>query len=119
MVAHPEPYFPPANNGQKRIKQMKLTTNDSDVQSLIGESVSPEYLYQDREAELLAADAEDFEGYSEWSADIEQDEFECEQERKSTVETEHGAVLMVRDCSHAQCKTSRCRSRLRLGGIEI
>jgi hypothetical protein len=94
-----------------------MSINNFDV------NVYSEELHQVSESEndevmsLMAQD--DFEGYSEWSADIEQVEFEREQERKSTVETEHGAVLMVRDCRHAQCKTSRCEIGLRLGGFDL
>jgi hypothetical protein len=70
--------------------------------------------------EVMSLMAEDnFEGYAEWSADVEQADFEREQERKSTIETEHGAVLMVRDCSHEQCITSRCEIGLRLGGFDL
>jgi hypothetical protein len=90
---------------------MKSTTNNSDVQSLIGESVSPEYLYQDQEAELLAADAEDFEGYSEWSSDIEEAAWDGAKE--------FNGVMVKKACEHSTCSHFRCERSTRLGGIEI
>jgi hypothetical protein len=88
-------------------------------------NVYSDELHQVSEAEhdevmmLMADDEQDWQGYSEWSADIEQANFEREQERKSTVETERGAVMIVRDCNHTACKTSRCEIGLRLGGFDL
>jgi hypothetical protein len=90
---------------------MKSITNNSDVQSLIGESVSPEYLYQEQEAEMLAADAADFEGYSEWSADLEEAAWNGAQTINS--------ILIKKACEHTSCPHTQCERGLRLGGIEI
>jgi len=45
--------------------------DDTDLSTLIGQTVSSEYLYQEQERELLAAAAEDFDGYDDWSAEVE------------------------------------------------
>jgi hypothetical protein len=90
---------------------MKSTTNETDTQTLIGASLSSEYLYQDQEAELLAADAEDFKGYSEWSGDIEEAAWDGAKE--------FNGVLVKKQCEHKDCSHFRCEKNLRLGGIEI
>ena len=89
------------------------TTNNSYTQSLIGESVSPEYLHQEIEAELLAADAEggEFEGYAEYSLELEAGAWQGAQ----TV----GDVLIKKACEHTTCSHFACSRNLRMGGIEI
>jgi hypothetical protein len=90
---------------------MKSITNETDTQTLIGASLSNEYLYQDQEAELLAADAEDFDGYSQWSSDIEEAAWDGAKE--------FNGVLVKKQCEHKDCSHFRCEKNLRLGGIEI
>ena len=68
---------------------------------------------------MSAMTQDDFDGYSEWSAAIEQAEFEREQERRGTVTTEYGAMLLKRDCSHKDCLTTRCSKGATFGGIAI
>ena len=51
---------------------MKLTTTPTDIQSLIGQTIPTDYLHQERERELLEAAAEDFDGYDDWSAEVEE-----------------------------------------------
>ncbi|MEW6208736.1 MAG: hypothetical protein AB1631_10240 [Acidobacteriota bacterium] len=50
---------------------MNTTTTPTDIQSLIGQTVSSEYIHQEREREILEAAASDFSGYSEWSIEVE------------------------------------------------
>ncbi len=50
---------------------MKTTTTLTDIQSLIGQTTSTDYLHQERERELLEATAEDFDGYDDWSEGVE------------------------------------------------
>ena len=90
---------------------MKSTTNETDTQTLIGASLSNEYSYQEQEAELLAADADDFEGYSQWSSDIEEAAWDGAKEVEG--------VLIKKACEHNTCSHFRCEKNLRLGGIEI
>jgi len=51
-----------------------------------------------------------WQGYGEWSEEIEQGQI---------VQTQHGAILYNRDCNHASCKTTRCERDVRVGGIAI
>jgi hypothetical protein len=90
---------------------MKPTTNNIDIQSLIGASLSSEYLYQEQEAELLAADAADFEGYSEWSSELEATAWQGAQQV--------GDVLIKKACEHSTCSHFQCSKSTRLAGIEI
>ena len=63
-------------------------------------------------AEVTSASAVDdgWQGYAEWSTELEQGE---------VIETQHGAILMNRDCNHAACKSTRCDKDTRIGGISI
>jgi hypothetical protein len=78
------------------------------------------YLFTEEEySEVMAAPVEDeWAGYSEWSAELEQSQFEAELERRATVMTPNGAMLLKRECSHKDCGFTCKRSR-REGGIEI
>ena len=112
----------PLLTGNERSFMMNTTTTNPDIQYLIGLTMPADYLCQEQTDELLQASADDereWVGYEDWSRDVEQAQFEAEQERRATVETEHGSILMVRDCGHTGCKTSRCERSIRLGGIEI
>jgi hypothetical protein len=56
-------------------------------------------------AEVMAADAveDGWQGYSDWSAELEQAAFEQEQEKRATVNTSNGSMLIKRECSHRGC----------------
>jgi hypothetical protein len=69
--------------------------------------------------EVTSLMATDFDGYSEWSAALEQAEFEREQERLGTVSTQYGAMLLKRECTHKACTTTRCSKAQSYGGIQI
>jgi hypothetical protein len=71
-------------------------------------------------AEVLAAPVEDeWTGYSEWSADIEQAQFEASLEARATVNTPQGEILIKRECNHSDCEFSRCKRAQRIGGIDV
>ena len=74
-----------------------------------------EELHQVGEAEydevmqLMAQD--DFEGYSEWSSDIEEAAWDGARE--------FNGVMVKKQCEHKDCSHFRCEKNLRLGGVEI
>jgi hypothetical protein len=76
---------------------------------------------EDEYAEVMAAslDDEKWQGYAEWSADLEQSAFESSLERRATVQTPNGAMLIKRECSHKDCRADRCKQSVRIGGVEI
>jgi hypothetical protein len=93
---------------------MKSTTNETDLQTLMGASLSSEYSYQAQEAELLAADATDdgaWEGYSDFSADLEEAAWDGAKPFNS--------ILIKRSCEHSGCSHFECQKSTRLDGFEI
>ena len=62
--------------------------------------------------EVMQASAVDdgWQGYSEWSAELEQGQI---------VNTPNGEILINRDCSHKTCLSTRCDKDVRVGGIAI
>ena len=93
---------------------MKSTTNETDTQTLRGASLSSEYSYQEQERELMLADATDdseWEGYAEFSADLESAAWGGSQMLDG--------VLIKKACEHTSCDHFRCEKNLRIGGIEI
>jgi hypothetical protein len=60
--------------------------------------------------QTMAEDGDGFEGYAEWSQELEQGQ---------RVATPHGEILINKECSHAACRTTRCERDVRLGGIAI
>jgi hypothetical protein len=70
--------------------------------------------------EVMAAslDDEKWEGYSEWSAQLEQSEFERGLEVRATVQTANGPMLIKRECDHKDCSYT-CKRDQRIGGISI
>ena len=60
--------------------------------------------------EVMQASAADYEGYGEWSQELEQGQM---------VDTPHGQILINRECSHTACKTTRCERDVRVGGIAV
>ena len=61
-------------------------------------------------AEVMQASATDYEGYSEWSTELEQGQI---------VNTPRGQILINRDCSHKTCLSTRCDKDVRVGGIAV
>ena len=61
-------------------------------------------------AEVMQASAADYEGYGEWSVELEQGQI---------VDTPHGQILINKECSHSGCRTTRCERDVRVGGIAI
>ena len=78
-------------------------------------NVYSEELHQVSESEhdevmqLMAQD--DFEGYSEWSSDIEEAAWDGSKE--------FNGVMVKKQCEHKDCSHFRCEKNLRLGGFEI
>jgi hypothetical protein len=66
-----------------------------------------------------AVDETEWQGYPEWSEALEQSAFESSLERRATVQTPHGAMLIKRECDHKDCRTDRCKQSVRIGGVEI
>jgi len=54
---------------------MNSTTTHTDIQSLIGQNLPAEWIHQERDQELRDALAEDYDGYPEWSEDLDTDTF--------------------------------------------
>jgi hypothetical protein len=74
---------------------------------------------EDEMAEVLAAPVEDeWAGYSEWSEALEQSAFDADLERRATVMTPNGAMLIKRECSHKDCGFT-CKRGQRIGGIDV
>jgi hypothetical protein len=70
--------------------------------------------------EVMTAPVEDeWTGYSEWSEALEQSAFDADLERRATVMTPNGAILLKRECSHSDCEFSRCKRSIRIEGVEI
>jgi hypothetical protein len=59
---------------------------------------------------LMAEESTGFEGYGEWSQELEQGEI---------VKTSHGPILINRDCIHKECTTTRCMKGATYQGIAI
>jgi hypothetical protein len=73
-------------------------------------NVYSEELYQVNEADFDAVMSDGWQGYSEWSQ---------EQEQGSIISTPRGDILMNRECSHADCHTTRCSKGATFQGIAI
>jgi hypothetical protein len=59
---------------------------------------------------LMAEDESGFEGYGEWSQELEQG---------TITDTPHGPILINRDCAHRECTTTRCMKGASYQGIAI
>jgi hypothetical protein len=71
-------------------------------------------------SEVTAAPIEDeWTGYSEWSAELEQAQFEASLEARATVQTANGPMLLKRECSHEGCEFSRCKRGQCIEGIDV
>jgi hypothetical protein len=60
--------------------------------------------------EVMNASAADYEGYAEWSTELEQGK---------VIDTPRGQILINRDCSHTACRTTRCEKGATYQGIAI
>ncbi len=62
--------------------------------------------------EVMAASAveDGWQGYSEWSAELEQGQI---------IDTPRGQILINKECAHPACLTTRCERDVRVGGIAI
>jgi hypothetical protein len=63
----------------------------------------------DEVMQAMATDDE-WQGYGEWSAELEQGQ---------RVATPHGEILINKECSHAACRTTRCEKDTRYQGIAV
>ena len=63
-------------------------------------------------AEVMNASAveDEWQGYSEWSAELEQGQI---------INTPHGEILINKECAHPACLTTRCEKDVRVGGIAV
>ncbi len=63
-------------------------------------------------AEVMAASAveDEWQGYSEWSQELEQGE---------VIDTPRGQILINKECAHPACLTTRCERDVRVGGIAV
>jgi hypothetical protein len=69
--------------------------------------------------EVMAAPAGDeWAGYGDWSASLEQSEFERELERRATRATSRGPMLIKAECAHKDCGFT-CKRKTRIDGIDI
>ncbi len=85
---------------------MKTNTAPTDIQSLTNDFYPTAYSLQLQAEELAAAD--DFEGYSEWSEDIEairlaEEEAKAWEGAKPVVLDDGAQVLIKRECDHTEC----------------
>lgn len=64
----------------------------------------------DEVMQLMADEESGFEGYAEWSAELEQGQ---------RVVTAHGEILINKECSHSTCHTTRCAKGQSYRGIAI
>jgi hypothetical protein len=101
--------FQAAVNGSKGLTPMtSISQFESNVYSEEIYSVS-ESDY-DEVMQMMANESLDFEGYGEWSQELEQGQ---------VIATEHGPILINRDCSHKECNTTRCMKGASYQGIAI
>ena len=64
----------------------------------------------DEVMQAMAEESDDFQGYGEWSQELEQG---------TITNTPHGPILINRDCSHKECTTTRCMRGATYQGIAI
>jgi hypothetical protein len=80
------------------------------------------------EVQRLMAEDNDWLAYAEWANQLEETEraaaleqfaFERKQERLGIDNVNGSPIFINRDCSHKECRSSRCSRELRLGGIAL
>ena len=64
----------------------------------------------DEVMQMMAEESEGFQGYREWSQELEQG---------TITDTPHGPILINRDCSHKECTTTQCMKGASYQGIAI
>ena len=64
----------------------------------------------DEVMQMMAEESDGFQGYGEWSADVEQG---------TVINTAHGEILINKECSHSTCTTTRCDKAQSYRGIAI
>jgi hypothetical protein len=64
----------------------------------------------DEVMQMMADEQSGFQGYGEWSQELEQGE---------RVNTPNGAILINKECSHASCHTTRCDKAQSYRGMAI
>jgi hypothetical protein len=64
----------------------------------------------DEVMQAIAEESTGFEGYGEWSEELQQG---------SIINTPHGEILINKECSHATCHTTRCAKGQTYRGIAI
>ena len=64
----------------------------------------------DEVMQAIAEESTGFEGYGEWSEELQQG---------SIINTPHGEILINKECSHATCHTTRCDKAQTYRGIAI
>jgi hypothetical protein len=87
---------------------MNLSQFDTAIYSEEIHSVSEQEF--DEVMQMIGAENDAFEGYGEWSQELEQG---------TVTETQHGSILINRDCSHKECTTTRCMKGATYQGIAI
>jgi hypothetical protein len=60
--------------------------------------------------QMIAEESTAFQGYGEWSQELEQGEI---------MKTSHGPILINRECAHRGCTTTRCSKGATYQGIAI
>ena len=70
------------------------------------------------EVMTASLDDEKWEGYGDWSVELEQSQFEANLDARATVQTANGPILIKRECSHKVCGFT-CARDTRIGGISI
>jgi hypothetical protein len=92
----------------------RISKFDSEIHS---EELFP--FNEEEYSDVMAAPVEDeWGGYREWSAELEQSQFEASLEARATVQTPNGPQLIKRECSHSDCGFT-CKRDTRIGGISI
>ena len=85
----------------------EYTKFDSEIYSEELYSVSE----QEYDEVMQASAVEDeWQGYSEWSQQLEQGQI---------INTPKGDILINKECAHPACHTTRCEKDVRVGGIAI
>ena len=60
--------------------------------------------------QMMAEESEGFQGYGEWSQELEQG---------TIISTPRGEILINKECSHSTCTTTRCMKGATYQGIAI
>jgi hypothetical protein len=99
-------------------KPLQTARKDSSMTSIgqFESNVYSEEIYSvteqdfDEVMQMMAEESEGFQGYGEWSQELEQGQ---------RVMTAHGEILINKECSHSTCTTTRCEKGATYRGIAI